>query len=78
MEDSSALNWQLLRQLAREKKLPIGVKTLDKIKSGHLRFTEDVSVEIHRITAGAIPCSATRPDIFAPGYIPPVLLDPVA
>lgn len=69
------LDWTLLTALAREGKLPLAANTLKAIRHGKRRWTEDQSIETHRITGGRIPCWATRPDLFNPGTLPPCLAD---
>ena len=76
MEDKVDLtleDWALLRKLARENALSIGGDLLKKIKAGHRRWTEDLAIEIHVVTSGSIPCWVLRPDLWAPGQIPPAV-----
>jgi len=35
----------------------------------------ELAADIHRATAGEIPCWVLRPDLWAPGQVPPCLLD---
>lgn len=71
-----ASDWATLRKLAREGRISIGKALIDKIKAGHRRWTDEVVIEVHRVTDGAIPCWSLRPDLWAPGQIPPCLSPP--
>lgn len=51
----------------------MGLDTLNKIKAGHRRFTEENAITIHSVTNGEFPCWVLRPDLWSEGQVPPSL-----
>lgn len=73
METAVRINWPRLRELCRAGSLPVGIETLNKIKAGTRRFTEENAIAIHRATHGEFPCWVLRPDLWSEGQFPPSL-----
>lgn len=70
----SQQDWLRLRRLAAAGVFSFKVGLVDKIKGDRTRrWTEDAALEIHRVTNGEIPCWSVRPDLWAPGQIPPAV-----
>lgn len=44
-----------------------------RVLAGRQRSSPDLAIRIHRATAGAVPCWELRPDLWAPGQVPPEL-----
>jgi hypothetical protein len=65
--------WATLRAIARAGKLPVGVGLVKRVQGGKGRITEDCAIAIHQATAGVLPVWKIRPDLWAPGMLPPAL-----
>lgn len=69
----TAAQWAQLATLAEAGEIPITGNSLKAIRYGRRRWTEDLSIRVHEVTKGEIPCWATRPDLFNVGVLPPCL-----